>query len=78
MRAYGEKEQMSKSLLFSSERRVRFDPDQEASLEIGELVQVDEERVNLILGEDVVHLQLSLVILFERRRRYGSVAVEIV
>lgn len=75
MRAYGEKEQMSKSLLLSSERRVRFDSDQEASLEVGELVQVDEERVNLILGEDVVHLQLSLVILFESRRRYGSVAL---
>lgn len=54
---------MTESLLHRSEGSVRFDSDQEPSLEIGEFVEVDEERVDLILRENIVHLELALIIL---------------
>jgi hypothetical protein len=59
-------EQPSKPLLLRSHARILFNTDEEPPLEVGELVEVDEEAVDLILGEDVVHLNETLVLLLSR------------
>ena len=62
-------EQVSEPLLLGREARVALDADQEPALEVGELVQVDEEAVDLILRQDVARLQLALVVLCDERRQ---------
>jgi hypothetical protein len=57
-------EQPSETLLLRSHARILLHPDEETSLEIGKLVEVDEEGVDLVLREDIVHLELPLVVLF--------------
>lgn len=56
-------EQVAEPLLLGRQARVALDADQEPALEIGELVQVDEEAVDLILRQDVARLQLALIVL---------------
>lgn len=57
-------EEVPEPLLFGRQTGVGLDADEEPALEVGELVEVDEERVDLVLRQDVVHLQLALVVLF--------------
>lgn len=54
---------MTKALLIGRTARVGLDSDEEASLEVGESVEVEEEVVDLILSDDVVGLDLALVVL---------------
>lgn len=56
-------EQVAEPLLLGREARVALDADQEPALKVGELVQVDEEAVDLILRQDVARLQLALIVL---------------
>jgi hypothetical protein len=55
--------EVTKALLIGRTARVGLDSDEEAALKVGEGVEVEEEVVDLILGDDVVGLYLTLVVL---------------
>jgi hypothetical protein len=54
---------MTKALVLRGLTRVGLDSDQESSLEVCERVEVEEEVVDLVLGDDIVRLDLALIIL---------------
>lgn len=61
-------EQVAEVLLFSWETGVCFYANEKASLKVGERVQVKKEIMNLVLRDDIVRLDLSLIILTKQSK----------
>lgn len=54
---------MTESLIFRQLTRVRLHSDEKPAGKVGECVEIEEEVVDLILGDNIVRLHLSLIIL---------------